>query len=50
MAALATFAAAELCNQLFLLVDSLPGTMPPALVMVAFQAPDIRHGAIARRA
>ena len=49
-AAIATFAVAQAWNQLFLLVDSLPGTMPPALVMLAFQAPDIRHGAIARRA
>jgi hypothetical protein len=49
-AAIATFAVAQAWNQLFLLVDSLPGTIPPALVMLAFQAPEIRHGAIARRA
>jgi hypothetical protein len=36
IASLATFAAAELFNQLFLVVDSLPGTVPPAAVMVAF--------------
>jgi hypothetical protein len=36
VAAVATFAAAELFNQLFLVVDSLPGTVPPAVVMVAF--------------
>jgi hypothetical protein len=35
-AAIATFAAAQAFNQLFLVVDSLPGTVPPALVMLAF--------------
>jgi len=34
VAALATFVAAQLFNQLFLVVDSLPGTVPPALVMI----------------
>jgi hypothetical protein len=36
LAALATFVAAQLFNQLFLVVDSLPGTVPVALVMLAF--------------
>ena len=35
LAAVATFVAAQLFNQLFLVVDSLPGTVPPALVMLA---------------
>lgn len=35
LAALATLAAAEAWNQLFLVVDSLPGTVPPAVVLVA---------------
>jgi hypothetical protein len=34
-AAIATFAVAQAFNQLFLVVDSLPGTVPPALVMLA---------------
>ena len=38
VAALATFVAAQAFNQLFLVVDSLPGTVPPALVMLAFEA------------
>jgi hypothetical protein len=38
VAALATFAAAQAFNQLFLVVDSLPGTVPPALVLLAFEA------------
>ncbi len=37
LAALATFAAAQAFNQLFLAVDSLPGTVPPALVLLAFE-------------
>jgi hypothetical protein len=36
-AAVLTFAAAELWNQLFLVVDSLPGTVPPALVLVGIE-------------
>ena len=36
IAALATLAATELFNQLLLVVDSTPGTVPPALVMVVF--------------
>jgi hypothetical protein len=38
LAAVATFAAANAFNQLFLVVDSLPGTVPPAVVLVAFEA------------
>jgi hypothetical protein len=37
IAALATFVAAQAFNQLFLAVDSLPGTVPPALVLLAFE-------------
>lgn len=36
LAALAVFLAAQAWNQLFLVVDSLPGTVPPALVLLAF--------------
>ena len=35
IAAVATFVAAQAFNQLFAVVDSLPGTVPPAVVMVA---------------
>jgi hypothetical protein len=38
VAALATFALAQAFNQLFVVVDSLPGTVPPALVLLAFEA------------
>ena len=38
VAALATFVVAQAFNQLFLVVDSLPGTVPPALVLLAFEA------------
>jgi hypothetical protein len=38
LAALATFVAMQAFNQLFLVVDSLPGTVPPALVMLAATA------------
>jgi len=38
LAAGATLVAAEAFNQLFLVVDSLPGTVPPAVVMLAFSA------------
>jgi hypothetical protein len=37
IAALATLVAMEAFNQLFLVVDSLPGTVPPALVLLAFE-------------
>jgi hypothetical protein len=36
--ALATLVAAEAWNQLFLVVDSLPGTVPPCLVLLASEA------------
>ena len=36
IAAVATFVVAQAFNQLFEVVDSLPGTVPPALVMLAF--------------
>jgi hypothetical protein len=36
--ALATLVAAEAWNQLFLVVDSLPGTVPPAVVLLASEA------------
>ena len=36
IAAAATFVAAQAFNQLFAVVDSLPGTVPPAVVMLAF--------------
>ena len=38
LAALAMFVVAQAFNQLFLVVDSLPGTVPPALVLLAFEA------------
>ena len=37
-AALAVFAVAQAFNQLYLVVDSLPGTVPPALVLIAVEA------------
>jgi hypothetical protein len=36
--AVATLAAAEAWNQLFLVVDSLPGTVPPAVILLASEA------------
>jgi hypothetical protein len=38
LAALATLVVAEAWNQLFLVVDSLPGTVPPCLVLLASEA------------
>jgi hypothetical protein len=38
LAAVATLVAIEVFNQLFLVVDSLPGTVPPTAVMLAFDA------------
>jgi hypothetical protein len=38
VAAVAVLAAAQAWNQLFLVVDSLPGTVPPTVVMLAFEA------------
>jgi hypothetical protein len=46
LAALAAFVAAQAFNQLFLVVDSLPGTVPPALVMLAFTARPARARAV----
>ena len=37
LAALATFVVAQAFNQLFHVVDSLPGTVPPALVLLAVE-------------
>jgi hypothetical protein len=48
-AAIAMFAVAQAFNQLFLVVDSLPGTIPPALVLLAFEARKVRLGELARR-
>jgi hypothetical protein len=50
VAALATFAAAQAFNQLFLVVDSLPGTVPPALVLLAFEVRERRGRWAARPA
>ena len=36
LAALAAFVAAQAFNQLFAVVDSLPGTVPPAVIMLLF--------------
>jgi hypothetical protein len=51
LAAVATLIAAEAWNQLFLVVDSLPGTIPPAVVMLVFGAtrPRPRRWSAARR-
>ena len=38
VAAVATLAAAQAFNQLFLVVDSLPGTVPPTVVLLGFEA------------
>jgi hypothetical protein len=38
LAAVATLATAQAFNQLFLVVDSLPGTVPPALVLLGVEA------------
>src|SRR5918992_1460740 len=38
VAAVATLVAAQAWNQLFLVVDSLPGTVPPTVVLLAFEA------------
>jgi hypothetical protein len=38
VAAVAMFAAAQAFNQLFLVVDSLPGTVPPAVVLLIIEA------------
>jgi hypothetical protein len=46
IAAVLTLAAAELWNQLFLVVDSLPGTVPPALVLVGVELWSRRSGSL----
>jgi hypothetical protein len=38
VAAVATLAATQVWNQLFLVVDSLPGTVPPTVVLLAVEA------------
>ena len=43
LGAVATVAATQVFNQLFLVVDLLPATVPPAVVMVAFVAWDRRE-------
>ncbi len=48
LAAVATFIAAQAFNQLFLVVDSLPGTVPPALVLLAFEIRDRRSDEFSR--
>jgi hypothetical protein len=45
LAAVATLAAAEAWNQLFLVVDSLPGTVPPTAVLLGFEVWSRRRGA-----
>ena len=37
LAAVATFATAQACNQLLLVTRSIPETLPPALVLIAFE-------------
>ncbi len=49
LAAVATFAATQVFNQLFAVVDLLPATVPPAFVMVAFVAWDRRETFLAGR-
>ena len=52
LAAVATLVALEAWNQLFLVVDSLPGTVPPTVVLLAFSAWHrwAQRPAVARRA
>ena len=45
--AVATLALAEAWNQLFLVVDSLPGTVPPCLVLLASEVWQRRRGKVA---
>ncbi len=45
LAAVATFVVAQAFNQLFLVVDSLPGTVPPALVLLALEVVEWRRRA-----
>jgi hypothetical protein len=50
LAAAATLLVAQAFNQLFLVVDSLPGTVPPTLVLLAFEAWQRREYAAPRPA
>jgi hypothetical protein len=43
LAAVATFLVTQAFNQLFVVVDALPQTVPPALVMLAFTASRLRQ-------
>ena len=49
LAAAATFVVTLAFDQLFLVVDELPATVPPALVMLALEARRRRHVALATR-
>jgi hypothetical protein len=49
LAAVATFVVTLAFDQLFLVVDELPATVPPALVMLALEARRRRHVALATR-
>jgi hypothetical protein len=48
-AAVAMFGVSQAFNQLFLVVDSLPATVPPALVLVAFELVSPRGARATRR-
>jgi hypothetical protein len=50
VAAVATFLVTQAFNQLFFVVDALPQTVPPAVVMLAFLVFDARRPASAGRA
>ena len=47
LAAAATFLVTQAFDQLFLVVDSLPATVPPAVVMIALEVRRRRHVALA---
>jgi hypothetical protein len=49
LAAVATLVAAQAWNQLFHVVDSLPGTIPPTVVLLAFEAWHRRARPLAER-
>jgi hypothetical protein len=49
VAAVAMFVVAQAFNQLFLVVDSLPGTVPPALILLAFEVRQRREAGSRRR-
>jgi hypothetical protein len=46
VAAVATFVVAQAFDQLFLVVDQLPATVPPALVMLALKARRVAHATL----